>query len=213
VFRNLLKSLAQKKPAGPDLETQLARLEEEARAPALDFRAAVYGRAGDLCVEAGETQRAIVYFGRAIDGYLGAGYYDSALNLCRKVVDLSPDVVRARCTMAFLLLAQDLPYLRTRGISKEARDQLKEYAFAAVAAGRGPIATQRLKMMADVTEVEEIRQLIGDLLFELGAADEAAELHYSLFEERANLAEIDPERSQTQRLRWAEMLRMAIMDE
>ena len=36
----------------------------------LDYRAAVFGRAGDLCVKAGETDRALTYYGKAIDGYL-----------------------------------------------------------------------------------------------------------------------------------------------
>jgi hypothetical protein len=212
VLKKLLRSLTGGRVA-PSLDEELARLELEAQAPALDFRAAVLGRAGDLCVAAGDTPRALSYYGRAIDGYIGASYYDSALALCEKVVGLSPGVVRTRCTMAFLLLGKDLPYLGTRGISSRVRENLNTYVDAALKAGRGPIAVQRLKMMADVTEIEEVRRLIGDLLFDLQAPDEAAELHYSLFEERADLAEHDPEASKNQRLRWAEMLRIAIMDE
>jgi tetratricopeptide (TPR) repeat protein len=212
VLKKLLDSFAPKKEQAT-LDARLAAMEAEATGPALDYRAAIYGRMGDLCVAENDISRALACYGRAIDGYLGVGYFDSALALCEKVVGLSPGVVRTRCTMAFLLLAQDLPYLQTRGISQKARDSLREYANAAVAADRGAVAVHRLKMMADVTEIEEIRQLIGDLLFELGASEEAAELHYALFEERANLAENDPERARTQRLRWAEMLRIAIMDE
>jgi tetratricopeptide (TPR) repeat protein len=212
VLKRLIRSLTGGRVA-PDLDAELARLELEATAPALDFRAAVLGRAGDLCVSAGDIPRALSYYGRAIDGYLGASYYDSAIALCEKVIELSPGVVRARCTMSFLLLGKDLPYLRARGISSRVRDNLHEYVAAALNAGRGPIAVQRLKMMADVTEIEEVRRLIGDLLFDLQAPDEAAELHYSLFEERADLAVHDPEASTNQRLRWAEMLRIAIMDE
>ena len=196
-----------------DLDAELARLEVEAAVPALDYRAALFGRAGDLCVKAGDNHRALQYYGRAIDGYLGVGYYDTALAMCKKVVSIAPQVVRARCTMAFLLLGEDLPYLRTRGVSQEAKNHLQEYVRAAKEAGRGEVAVQRLRMMADVTEVETVRELIGDLLFELGAPEEAAELHYALFEERANLATIDAEESKTQRQRWAEMMRIAIMDE
>jgi hypothetical protein len=98
-------------------------------------------------------------------------------------------------------------------VSDRARQQLQDYVSAAKAADRSDVAIHRLKMMADVTEVETVRRLIADLLFELGASEEAADLHYTLFEEAASLAENDPEHSRTQRQRWAEMLRVAIMDE
>jgi hypothetical protein len=195
------------------LDAELAKLEEQATAPALDYRAAVFGRAGDLCVKAEETRRALTYYGKAIDGYLGAGYYDSAMAMCKKVISVQPSVVRAHCTLAFLLIGEDLPYLTSRGVSNAARDQLLEYVRAAKAAGSGPVAVQRLRMMTDVTEVEAVRRVIADLLFELGAADEAAEVHYALFEEAASLAPPDPDSSANQRKRWAEMLRVAIMDE
>lgn len=212
ILKRFFRTLTGRNSA-PDLEAELARLEEEANVPALDFRAAILGRAGDLCVQANDTARALSYYGRAIDGYLGAGYYDTALAMCEKVISLAPSVVRARCTMAFLLLAEDLPFMRSRGISKKVVDHLHDYVHAALDAGCAPIAVHRLKMMAEVTEIEEVRRLIGDLLFELQAPDDAAELHYSLFEEAAQLTEIDPEVSFNQRQRWAEMLRIAIMDE
>lgn len=212
MLKTLFRSMSRGR-AKADLDAQLARLEADATVPALDFRAAALGRAGDLCVDAGENSRALSYYGRAIDGYLGAGYYDTAIAMCEKVISLAPNVVRARCTMAFLLLSQDLTHLRSRGISKRVVDLLHDYVSAALTAGQGPIAVQRLKMMAEVTEIEEIRRLIGDLLFELQAPEEAAELHYSLFEEAANLAPVDEETSRNQRNRWAEMLRVAIMDE
>ncbi len=211
MLTNLIQKFARNRE--PSLAAELARLDEEATAPAPDFRAAVLGRAGDLCVNANEIPRALSYYGRAIDCYLTASYYDSAMALCEKVISLSPNVVRTRCTMAFLLLGEDLPFLSTRGISDRVRQNLKAYGEAAVKAGVGQLAIQRLKMMADVTEIEEVRQVIGDLLFDLGAADEAAELHYALFEERAQVVEVSPEISNDQRQRWAELLRMTIMDE
>lgn len=217
MFTRLLEKLGGDTRAGrpirsrADLDAKLARLEAEANVPNADFRAAVLGRAGDLCHEAGDTARALSYYGGAVDGYLSAGYYDSALALCQKMISISPGVVRARCTMAFLLLGADLPFLKTRGVSEHVRDYLQEYANAARAAGCSEMAIQRLKMMASATDVEPVRQLIGDILFDLGASEEAAELHYSLFEERAILsdAEEDPGR---QRRRWAELLRVTIMD-
>lgn len=220
VFTRLIESLVggDNRPARPashsrgDLEGKLALLETEANVPAADFRAAVLGRAGDLCLEAGETSRAVSYYGRAVDGYLTAGYYDSAMALCQKMITISPGIVRARCTMAFLLLGADLPFLKSRGVSERVREHLQGYANAARNAGNGDIAIQRLKMMAGVTDVETVRQLIGDILFDLGASDDAADLHYALFEERAipSEDEVDPNE---QRRRWAELLRVTIMDQ
>ena len=95
-LKKLIKSLLPAKSV-PDLDAQLAALEAEAAVPAMDFRAALFGRAGDLCVKSGEDRRALHYYGRAIDGYLGCGYYDTALAMCKKVVSLNPNVVRTRC--------------------------------------------------------------------------------------------------------------------
>ncbi len=213
MLRKLLNTFRRQSSAPPaDLDAQLARLEEEANAPALDFRAAIFGRAGDLCVNAGEPDRALPYYGKAIDNYLGAGYYDSAMAMCQKVIAIAPHVVRAHCTLAFLMIGEDLPYLKARGVSDKAREQLQAYVRAAQAAGTENVAVQRLRMMAEVTEIEEVRRLIADLLFELGAPDDAAELHYALFEEAASIADSDPDHSRKQQDRWAEMLRKDIMD-
>ena len=219
MFTRLIESLVgsdgrpSRAPRSPtDLEGKIALLEAEADVPAADFRAAVLGRAGDLCLEARDIPRALSYYGRSVDGYLTAGYYDSAMALCQKMIEISPGIVRARCTMAFLLLGADLPFLKSRGVSERVREHLHGYASAARAAGNSDTAIQRLKMMASVTDVETIRQLIGDILFDLGASDDAADLHYSLFEERAILPEEEVD-STEQRRRWAELLRVTIMDQ
>lgn len=199
--------------AAPDLEAMLRNLEVQAESPALDFRAALYGRAGDLCWTHADPTRALQYWGRAVDAYLGVGYYDAAATLCRKIIDHVPGVVRTRCTLAFLLLGDGLPYLPQPRITGEAADELDRYVAAARASGAEEIAIRRLRMMSEVTGLPDVRRHIADLLFGLGDTDAAAELFYEQFEEQAQLVEASPNRAQEQRERWAEVLRVTIMGE
>ncbi|HUH12341.1 MAG TPA: hypothetical protein VMK65_04495, partial [Longimicrobiales bacterium] len=92
--------------------------------------------------------------------YLGAGLYDPALAICRKIVQLTPEVVRARCTLAWLALS--------RGLFQEARERVADYGHAAARAGRGRLARGHLRMMAEVAESEEVLEAVAEALLELG---------------------------------------------
>ena len=81
-----------KSPPGPDLDSRLRALEAEA-ATTSDGQGSVLERAGDLCWDAGERVRAFQYFGRAVDVHLQAGESERAAAVCRKMVELDPDVV------------------------------------------------------------------------------------------------------------------------
>src|SRR5688572_8249458 len=83
-----------------DLDAILPRMERRADNSLFPTeRARILNLAGDLCFDAGQRERALVYYDQAIDIYLALGMYASVAAVCQKLVRLSPNVVRARCTL------------------------------------------------------------------------------------------------------------------
>lgn len=139
------------------------------RIPGTD--AAVYNSIGDLCNEAGYRERAMCYYGDAIDAYLKAERWDSAAAMCRKVLRIAPAAVRAKCTLAWLAIG--------KGLTTEAARMIHDYADAAVGAGRDHLAVAQLKRMGDAAREVPIREAIAETLLELGA-DRAADHFFGL---------------------------------
>jgi hypothetical protein len=205
---NRLSSLF--RPADPAqlLEQELAELEAQVEGAARDYQATILARAADRCVAAGDDARALGYFGRAIDAYLEFGYFDVAAGLCRRVIELFPAVVRTRCTLAFLSLGSGLPHLPFHDLLRDARREIGEYVEAARRAGLEELAAERLFLMADATDSAEIRELIGECLLELGAAERADFVFGNVNAER-NEIQLPP--IEDQRIRWARALRVSIV--
>lgn len=197
----------QRSDAEQQLAQELRTLEEQAQGAAWDYRAHLYARAGDLCVSAGDRDRALAYYGQAIDAYLEFGYYDVAANVCRKVLEVAPDVVRTRCTLAFLSLGKGLLEHPFRAAIEDARGEIGEYVRAARRAGQESVAAQRLRMMAEATDSHEVRELIGESLLELGDPVAADEVFGAIHAERNQLRTPSPE---DQRERWARVLRLSV---
>lgn len=128
-------------------------------------RARVYNLAGDMCFDAGLRERTLSYYGRAIDVYVGAEQFDAAVAVCRKIVRLTPEVVRARCTLAWMALG--------RGLIQEARERIGDYARAAAAGGQVDRARQHLRLMSEVSENQEVLETLAEALLELGDSDGA----------------------------------------
>ena len=191
------------------LEADLARLEQEAEEATPDYVALLYSRAGDLCVQEGDRKRALSYYGSAIDAFLDVGYYDSAAALCRRVIELSPRVVRARGTLAFLALGEGLQYLPFRGrLEENARNAIAEYVEAARKAGVEDLAVKRLAIMAESTDNPEIREMIGSYLLELGDAKAADRVLGEVYAERN---QVGKPREGDQRKRWAGAMRTSVL--
>jgi tetratricopeptide (TPR) repeat protein len=123
-------------------------------------RARLMNLAGDLCIEAGQRERALLYFDACIDLYLMARRFAAASAVCEKLVRLNPEVVRARCTLAWLALA--------RGLDDEAYRNVEEYGDAAVRLERPGIALQQLRAMAEETDSELVLEAIAHALLKLG---------------------------------------------
>lgn len=180
-------------PSGRGLEKQLRALEQQAEIALPGFDAQFFNRAGDLCVEGQDRDRALGYYGRAIDAYLRAGRYNAAGAVCRKLLRISPGSVRARCTLAWLSIG--------KGLMGDAQWEVEEYVDAAVAAGQGDLAARQLRMMADATYDPELRALLADHLHKLGD-DESASL--------IPAPDADAEREEPEAL-WSRVLRAALM--
>jgi predicted Zn-dependent protease len=145
----------------PELDDVLPRMERRAENSLFPTeRARILNLAGDLCFDAGDRGRALIYYDQAIDIYLALRMYASVSAVCRKLVRLSPNVVRARCTLAWVAIA--------RGQVREAQERIAEYASAAVPRKDQRLARGHLRMMAEVADTAEVLQAVADSLSMLG---------------------------------------------
>jgi tetratricopeptide (TPR) repeat protein len=191
----IFKHLRESSGSDPGLDQQLKSLEQQAEVALPGFDAQFYNRAGDMCVEARNPRRALTYYGRAIDAYLRAGRYNAAGAVCRKLLRVSPDSVRARATLAWLSIG--------KGLLSDAQWEVDEYVEAAISAGRADLAKKHLRMMADATYNEELRALLADHLRKLGDAEGAGHI-------MAEIPAPEGQREEAEAL-WSRVLRAALM--
>jgi tetratricopeptide (TPR) repeat protein len=146
---------------GTDLDTVLPRMERRADNSLFPTeRARILNLAGDLCFDAGQRERALTYYDQAIDIYLALGMYASVAAVCQKLVRLSPAVVRARCTLAWMAIA--------RGQAREARERIADYANAAAPQRDHSLARGHLRMMAEVADSPGVLEAVAEGLMMLG---------------------------------------------
>ncbi len=181
------------------LEQELTAL-EQAAAAAAPGDGAVLARAGDLCLDAGQRQRALVYYGRAIDTYLSGARWDAAAAVCRRVLRIAPRAVRTRATLAWIALG--------RGVHASARREIEEYVRAAVRAGEEQRAARQLALMAQATLDPDLRRVLAEMLARLGASTDAEHIMGELA--RADARREPPSAEQQQQV-WAQVLRAALM--
>lgn len=174
-----------------------AALQEQARLVPRTEQCQVFRELAELCLQAGQRSRAMVYYGQAIDVELELGEYDAAIELCRYVIERLPEVVRTRCTLAFLLLG--------RGDSWAFRREVAEYVKAAERKNDRELAITRLRMMMSVTDDPAMRVTIQKYLARLGDHEKPFQVGGS----RASDHRVLPQQLE-QRERWALMLRQAI---
>jgi tetratricopeptide (TPR) repeat protein len=187
-------------PPSQRLEQELKALEQQARSASSGYETQFLIRAGNLCVEAGQPKRALGYYGRAIDAYLESGRFSAAEVLCRKLLKISPDAVRARCTLAWLAIGKGY----TAGVEQEVVD----YVRAARKAGKDSLAANQLRMMAEAATTAELRETIGEHLIDLGEFEIADPVFARVFQERNGLR---PPTREDQGKLWAKLLRAALM--
>jgi tetratricopeptide (TPR) repeat protein len=182
------------------LDRELAELEAQAQSASPGYETQFLNRAGNLCVEAGQPARALGYFGRAIDAYLESGRFSAAEVLCRKVLQIAPEAVRARSTLAWLALG--------KGFQASTRVEIDEYVHAAEKAGQQELAAVQLMMMAEAATDLDLRQEIGEHLLQLDEPEKADTVFGLVFEERNGLRAT---RFTDEGKLWAKLLRAALM--
>jgi tetratricopeptide (TPR) repeat protein len=183
------------------LREDIAAVEKELRSASGQRKPQLWNRLGDLNARGGDRKAALAAYGQAIDGYLENGFFDAAAALCRKVIDVQPEVVRARCTLAFLSLGKEM-----RG---DAHVQIEQYVAASQKAGQEDFAIKRLHLMAGATDSHDTRVMLGEFLMSLGDAEGADRVLGVVNAERNEL--IGPP-VEEQRDRWARLLRTAVTD-
>ena len=130
--------------AGPEnLGQELRDLERRAEAASLGAGWTHLNRAGDLCLKAQDTVKAVRYFGQAIDALLEDEQPEPARGVAKKVIRVHPEAVRTLCTLTWLDLAARRP--------ASAVLSLRSYADAAKRGGREDLAAEQIFIMARFT--------------------------------------------------------------
>lgn len=150
------------------VEERLRELESRAASASVGYDAQSYTRAGELCAEIGDVDRALRYYGQAIDSYLRAGRARAAAVLCRRIIALRPEAVRARCTLTLLSIGER--------DTDEAIRHVDSYVQAAAEAGETRLAIRHLRLMADAADEPAFLAHVATLLRRLGEAADAAEI-------------------------------------
>jgi hypothetical protein len=181
-----------------ELNRKLQELEESAANAGESACGRLYNRAGDLCVEGGVLHRALVYYGRAVDAYLEAGYTGPAAAMCRKILRNSPEAVRAHCTLA-CLAAHGHHF-------EEVESEVRRFVELSRRTRTERLTIPRLRLMAEAVKDPAVKRWLAAQLHELG--DELGG--------RRVLASIDAPRDDTPAERaatqWEKLVRAAAAD-
>ena len=127
---------------------------------------------GDQFAKSGDRDRALSYYGRALNDYLREGLPGMAAAVAQRMVERYPDVVRARMTLAVLSLAEGLRVL-SAGTLRNTCTDFHDYVQAVRAAGQEDIAIRELRRFAAATESEPVRERMAEFLDELGDVEGA----------------------------------------
>lgn len=104
---SFLSRLFGSSPSGKpeDIDAQLARIEVEAVEARPGYVGTSHNKAGDLALKAGQSDRAVGYYGRAIDAFLEDAQREAARGVANKIIRVRPEAVRTLCTLTWLDLA------------------------------------------------------------------------------------------------------------
>jgi tetratricopeptide (TPR) repeat protein len=149
-------------------EEELQAFETEARRAPRAFQGTPLNRAGDLCLKAGDQERALGYYGRAIDALLSDGQREAARGVANKIIRVHPQAVRTLCTLTWLDLGSE--HMATALL------HLRDYVAAAKRRGQEYPAADQIVKMARVMVDGEFLAAAADSLDQLGYAERASEV-------------------------------------
>lgn len=146
------------------ISRRLEKLEESASRATNGYETQHLLRAGELCATSGDRERALRYYGRALDRYLMTGRLTAAEVLCRRMTTVAPRAVRVRGTQMWLVAA--------RGSRSEIRVAVNEYVRAGIAVGQEKLVALQLNLLAAASS-PEVREIAAKALLDLGASEES----------------------------------------
>jgi len=151
-----------------DVEGQLQRLEAEAESASAAYVGTSYNKAGDLMLREGEPDRALVYYGRAIDAFLEDAQREAARGVANKIIRVRPSAVRTLCTLTWLDLA--VQHKATALL------HLRDYVRAAKVAEQQSRAATQIYAMARIAPESEFVGAVADALDSLDFANRGEEV-------------------------------------
>jgi hypothetical protein len=191
----------QRRRPSVDLERRVESLQVEALQCMIPGEAATpLNQAGDLLMRAGDPAGALELYGQAVDSLVEADRFEAAIGLCNKIIRTVPNVVRARCTLAWLAIGA--------GFTGELSNRVGDYVSAAEACGREMLAQRHVRQMADMVEIHDVRIMLGEYLIHLGDDQAANDLFGQVYTERNT----GTQRSIDKDARWRGVREAALMN-
>lgn len=151
-----------------DVDAQLERLEREAGRAAPGYVGSAYNRAGDLALREGLPERAVGYYGRAIDAFLEDAQREAARGVANKIIRVRPGAVRTLCTLTWLDLAAQH--------QATALLHLRDYVEGAKEAAEHARAATQIYDMAKLSPLGEFVGAVADSLDSLDFPRRAEEV-------------------------------------
>lgn len=148
-----------------DIEVELARLEQEAEDASPGYVGTSFNKAGDLALKAGRGDRAVAYYGRAIDAFLEDEQREMARGVANKIIRVRPAAIRTLCTLTWLDLAAQHRAM--------ALLHLRDYVTASKNGGFGTRAATQVFEMARLSTDSEFVEAAADALDMLGFPNRA----------------------------------------
>ena len=151
--------------APPGIEAQLARLEQEAADATPGYVGTSFNKAGDLALKDGQGDRAVAFYGRAIDAFLEDEQREMARGVANKIIRVRPAAIRTLCTLTWLDLAAQHQAM--------ALMHLRDYVTASKNGGFSTRAATQVFHMARLTADSEFVEAAADALDMLGFPNRA----------------------------------------
>ena len=157
-----------------DVDQELARLEDEARNASPGYVGTAFNKAGDLALKDGQSERAVAYYGRAIDSFLEDEQKEMARGVANKIIRVRPAAIRSLCTLTWLDLAarhQAMALLHLRDYAQASKDgdvssraatQIFEMARISASSEFLEAAADALDLLDFPNRAEDVRRWAGD---------------------------------------------------
>lgn len=164
----LFGSAGSSSDAPKDAETELQRLEADAENAEPAYVGTAFNKAGDLALRSEQPDRAVGYYGRAIDAFLEDAQREAARGVANKIIRVRPSAVRTLCTLAWLDLAA--------GHQATALLHLRDYVASAKQAAQNSRAATQIYAMARLSPDREFVEAVADALDSLDFSRRAEEV-------------------------------------